>query len=504
MQNIKDKILSHKKISIVILLVTVVILYYGYKALFPTNTVSTYLLGTTTKGTIVSTITGTGQVSALNQLNVTPKVSGAITSVRVEAGEPVGQGQTLFTIDSRDAAKKVRDAELDLQTTITNADLQSKNSDIQAKNNAVAVENAHNNLLNSTFELVSNDSLTERSTKPTISGNYILKKEGIINIKTYGAGSGIYMSTEGLINDARSVNTLSNVPLGDTGLFINFPATTTSSMSWTLEIPNKNASNYISNKNNYEQALRTQSDYQATDPATLLNIQAKRNALEDAKQSLSDYSVRALFSGVIASVPVKIGDQVSSGTTLSTIITKQQIATIPFNEVDISKVKIGQKVTATFDAIEGLEITGKVISMDLIGTVTSGVVNYNVKVGFDTNDDRIKPGMSTNVSIATNIAQDILMVPTSAIKSTNGNYYVQLAPSGSKTTNGNTGVELTSAPTQAEITKGISDDINTEIKSGLVEGDIIVTKTITSTATTKAVSTAPSILGGTGGTRLGR
>ena len=96
------------------------------------------------------------------------------------------------------------------------------------------------------------------------------------------------------------------------------------------------------------------------------------------------------------------------------------------NEVDVAKIKVGQKTTLTFDAIDGLSIAGEVIDIDAVGTVTQGVVNYNVKIGFDTQDERIKPGMSVSATIIIEVKQDVLLIPNSAIKSAGEAYYVEM------------------------------------------------------------------------------
>jgi RND family efflux transporter MFP subunit len=217
---------------------------------------------------------------------------------------------------------------------------------------------------------------------------------------------------------------------------------------------------------------------------------------------LADYSVRAPFDGTMASVPIQKGDNTSSGTILGTIITTQQVATISLNEIDIAKIQLGQKVTLTFDAVPDLTITGKVAQIDSLGTVSQGVVNYNVKISFDTNDTRIKPGMSVNAAIITNVAQDVLTVPNSAIKTGGGVSYVQMfdtilpVPIA-----GVQGSPSTIPPRNQTVEVGISNGTSTEIISGLKEGDKIVTKTtITSTATT---TTVPSILGNPGGGNRG-
>jgi multidrug efflux pump subunit AcrA (membrane-fusion protein) len=164
------------------------------------------------------------------------------------------------------------------------------------------------------------------------------------------------------------------------------------------------------------------------------------------------------------------------------------------NEVDIAKIKLGQKTTVTFDAIEDLTLTGEVVEIDSVGTVSQGVVSYVVKINFDTNDDRIKPGMSISASIITNTAQDVLVIPSSAVKTKNGISYVE------KLDKSLSGSSATSFPAQTKVEIGLSDDSKTEIISGLNEGDFVVTKTVSgsnslSTKTTSSKSTNTNLMG---------
>jgi HlyD family secretion protein len=237
--------------------------------------------------------------------------------------------------------------------------------------------------------------------------------------------------------------------------------------------------------------------------SSLLSVKQKEIALADLKENLSKYNVRAPFGGIIASVPVQVGENVSSGTVLATIITSKKIATIPFTEVDIAKIKLGQKATLTFDAISNLTITGRVEEIDSIGTVSQGVVNYNVKISFDTNDSRIKPGMSTSVAIITNIKQNILAIPNSAIKTQNNASYIEVFNTAlPEALPGIQGSISTTPPTKINIETGISSDTLTEVISGLKEGDIIVIKTITGTTKTTNTSTK-NILSSMGGNKPG-
>ncbi|HBU07296.1 MAG TPA: hypothetical protein DEB09_04400 [Candidatus Magasanikbacteria bacterium] len=195
-----------------------------------------------------------------------------------------------------------------------------------------------------------------------------------------------------------------------------------------------------------------------------LAVEQKKNDLLSAQQSLADRSIRAPFAGVIVSTAISRGDEISANTTVCSLITKQKIATITLNEIDIAKVKVGQKVNLTFDAVEDLIITGEVAEVDTLGTVSQGVVSYSVKIAFDVQDDRIKPGMSVSASIIIDSKPDVLMAPTSAVKTQAGASYVEIL--------------VNNAPEKKDIQVGSSNDTMTEIVSGLNEGEEIIIQTI--------------------------
>jgi multidrug efflux pump subunit AcrA (membrane-fusion protein) len=143
-----------------------------------------------------------------------------------------------------------------------------------------------------------------------------------------------------------------------------------------------------------------------------------------------------------------------------------------------------------------------VAEIDSVGTVSQGVVTYNVKMSFDTQDDRVKPGMSVSAAIITDIKQDILVVPNSAVKSQSGMSYVEMfdmplpAP-----VDGLIGSISKIAPNKIPVEVGLANDSDTEITSGIKEGDEIVTRTILPSASTKTATAAPSLFGSAGGNR---
>lgn len=228
------------------------------------------------------------------------------------------------------------------------------------------------------------------------------------------------------------------------------------------------------------------------------NIAADEQNLAQLKQDLADYTVRAPFGGTIASVSAVKGDNASGA--LASIITTQQIAQLSVNEVDAAKIRVGEKASLTFDAIDGLTLTGRVASVDTVGTVSQGVVSYTVKITLDTQDERVKPGMTVNASIITDTRTDVLSVPSSAVKTAGGRSYVLAFQPPVQAATLTTRI----APAQIPVTTGISDDTNVEITSGLTWGTQIVIRSSNSTqAAAGASGTGASGAGFRGGGGFG-
>lgn len=240
------------------------------------------------------------------------------------------------------------------------------------------------------------------------------------------------------------------------------------------------------------------------------SLRNAQDGLRDARDALGDYTVRALFDGVIAKLPVKNAGQVSPSTVLATLLTKAKIAQVSLNEVDVSKMRVGQKATLTFDAVSGLSIAGEVREVDLVGTASQGVVSYTVKIAFLTEDERIKPGMSVSASIVTDVRSDVLRVANAAVKGSGESAAVSVLD-GVPLTSSSTSVGVSSsvAPRQVSVTAGLSDDAFTEIISGLNEGDAVLLRIVQPTAAAATTSGSGSqnsalrIPGVTGGTGFG-
>ncbi len=497
-QKIKTFIVGHKIISGAIALILIISSYFMFKSNATAEV--RYVTAIVEKGDIISSITGTGQVEATSTIELKAKSSGTITQVNVTAGSYVRKGQTLFVIDGSDALKGVRDAKLSLQ--IAESDLASAKKDYE--NTKVSKDTALKNLLldlnSSVVAMPESDNVNTNIVN--VSGTYTSTVQGRYTLEVYECSGGQCITYRGLESGSFAIKT--NVPqkLGDRGLYVTFTSLPKTGEEWYIDLPSLASTTYAAKLRAYEEGkLSIPQDIENAEETVKsreLALVQKQNALIDAQRTLSDYYVSAPFDGTIASVTAIVGNTASD--TLGTIITKQKVASITLNEVDVSKVSLGQKATLTFDAVENLTITGEVVEIDGVGTVTQGVVSYTVKISFDTDDARIKPGMSVSASVITAMKQGVLVIPASAIKTDTRGSYVEIfnpaLPVGTAASAQGSLSEV--LPEQVAVEVGVSDDTSTEVTTGLKEGDQVVSRTITSNTTKPSTVSTPSLFGNAG------
>ena len=523
MEKIKAFIINHKIWSIIILIIVIGVLYFVFKSKASTET--RYVTSDVAKGNVVVSVSGSGQIESSDTIDINAKISGEIVSVPVLVGQEVKKGQLIASVDSTDARIALETAQLSLDklkdpTTLT---LLQKENSLNS-----SYSDSWNNV--SSF-IIDMDSVV--SGLGTLHSGYLQNKTQLsdtgknkINIsdkaywdakKSYDDVSAFYrtLSRNSSTSDLDkltsetldSAKTISNaVKLAQASFDYTYEYLDQSSSSTEVVTDQKNLASWTTTANTYTNSLLSNSNSITENTQALkdtqaggsdLDIRQAELSLETKQNALNDCYVRAPFDGIIATLTAKVG-QIASGS-IGTLIAKQKVVKIALNEIDIAKIKLGQKATLTFDAIDGLSITGSVVGVDTVGTVSSGVVTYNVTISLDVDDARVKPGMSVSATIITNTAQDVIVVPSSAIKTKNGSSYVETFSSElPAAATGVTGSVSSVLPTQVTVEVGLADDSNTEITGGLKEGDIIVTKTIVSTTTTKTTTT-PSILSAVSG-----
>jgi HlyD family secretion protein len=185
------------------------------------------------------------------------------------------------------------------------------------------------------------------------------------------------------------------------------------------------------NKQLLEQGIIAQSDLDAAQTAydsALTGIKAAeasvmqtRGALKQAETNLNYATIRSPVDGIVVSRNVDVGQTVAASfqtPTLFTIaqdLTKMEIDT-SVDESDISKLKVGQPASFTVDAYPELQFTGKVIQIRNAPIVTQNVVTYIAVIGVDNNELKLKPGMTANVAVQIQRKDDVLKIPSAALR----------------------------------------------------------------------------------------
>jgi membrane fusion protein, macrolide-specific efflux system len=159
--------------------------------------------------------------------------------------------------------------------------------------------------------------------------------------------------------------------------------------------------------------------------------------------------------------------------------------TVAFSESDVNKLKVGQAVTVTPDALSGVELGAHVTAISPVGTTSSSVVSYTATLTLDQSDSRVKPGMSASAAVIVGQAQGV-NVPSAAVSGSGSLATVEVLRNGKQT--------------QQQVVVGLRGDSRTQIIGGLSAGEQVVIKTTLpplSSATT-TTSAATGTLGATG------
>ncbi|MDP4275678.1 MAG: efflux RND transporter periplasmic adaptor subunit, partial [Bacteroidota bacterium] len=259
-------------------------------------------------------------------------------------------------------------------------------------------------------------------------------------------------------------------------------------------------STYKRTKALFDKNLIAKSDYDQA----LYNYE---KAMADLKTSKSNYSrarvnlayayIYSPIDGVVLSRAVDEGQTVAASFSTPTLfsiandLTQMQVEA-NVDEADIGQVKEGQHVSFTVDAFPDMKFSGTVTQIRLKATTTNNVVTYTVIIHAPNPEKKLMPGLTANISIEISKASNVLTVPAKALRFTPDNdllqtYYKSLPESEQHKMKPNTQIQTASlGNTQVQplvwvkkgvsvnsvpVTIGISDGINTEITSGLKEGD---------------------------------
>src|SRR5579883_644927 len=442
-----------------------------------------YTQATATIGNLTVTVSGTGPVQAGAIYNLNFSASGPIQTIDVQVGQHVTQGQVLATLDPtslQDAVNQAQNSVNAAQTAVSNAQTNLNNTENQ-QNTAIDIAK-----INEQNEL--------NSCKATGSPN-----------SSSGGGSG---------NPTATPTPTPN-------------PTTVANCEKLVEDQYNQAVAQANSAITSAQNQLTSAQQQLTNAQT---------ALQTAKDNLANAKLVAPHDGVVEAINGLVGENAggggggssgsSSSGSSSAFIVLVDASTLniaaQISEADIASVAVNQPAQFTVPAYPSQTFHATVTSVDTLGQTSSSVVTFQVNLAIDMQSVgslHVYPGMTATVDITTAERIGALLVPASALSfaSTalqNGELdrsaLSSLIGSGNSATGGTSGnrgivVELKNGKlVPVLVTTGLTNGQQTEILSGLHEGDQVVVSQTGGTTTTSSSTNTRSIFSGSGGVGGGR
>lgn len=243
--------------------------------------------------------------------------------------------------------------------------------------------------------------------------------------------------------------------------------------------------NYERYKRLYEKNYVAKSDLdlaEATYKSDLAQIAAAQGTINQAQATLNNNLTNLRYTkivspvdGIVVSRAVDVGQTVAASFQTPTLfqvaqdLTNMQIE-VNVSEADIGKIKKGQEVEYTLDGYADSVFHGKVTEVRIAPTTVSNVVTYTVIVDVDNKDQKMIPGMTANASIITNKSENVICVPTDALKFT-----PKEITGGKKYKEQGLWILRHNKPTRISIETGAKDSDRTEIISKeLKENDRVI------------------------------
>ena len=195
-------------------------------------------------------------------------------------------------------------------------------------------------------------------------------------------------------------------------------------------------------------------------------LEQRNDAVDDLKDvldKLDDLSVKADIDGVISELALNKDQMVQEGAKLFSIESNKQVKIdVEIDELDIADIALGDEASVTFDAVPDKEFTASVVRINPVGVAANNVTNYTITL--ELNDaTNVLLGMSADVDIVSDTAENALVIPIEAIQIIDGEKYVVFE--------GDVDEELMYTPATHKVVTGLTDGVNIEVREGLSEGD---------------------------------
>jgi HlyD family secretion protein len=459
------------------------------------------------RGSLVATASGSGNIAAEQLLNLAFQSSGTVTDILVKEGDTVSAGQTLATLDARSLSLQVAAALSSLDSARARLaqakDGNARPEDMAAARAAVAsaqasydklTRGANESDINAAMAAVSSAQAAyaaAAASAGTTSSQMAAAKAalqkaqasvsqaqanydriaGVPDIGRRPESLALQSATIDYQQAKANYDSLAQTAGADATSRLDAAQAQIAQAKANLAKLTPAAEDVTAAKAGLDQAKANLA--KLTAPATTTDLQIQQAAVDQADQSLKqaqlaldNATLRAPFAGIVSQIRVVKGSQVAPANPVLTLINRSPLhVDLKLTENDVARVQLGQPVTLTVQSLGGWQSNGTVSFIAPAGDNVNGVVTYIVRVNFPDSDPRVRVGMTADLAIEVGRADNVLLVPNTAILPSGTGRAVQI-PAAAAT--GAAGAR------DVVVQIGISDGTNTEIKSGLAEGEQVI------------------------------
>ena len=460
-----------------------------------------YTPDTVQRRSLTTAVSGTGTVTPIESYYLKPLVTGEVLEAPFEVGDRVEKGDVLYRLDAKDAEMSIQQAELTVRQAQKSYDDLAANLTVRAGGAGVVQK-----VLVQRGDLVSPGTpiaeIADTSNLTVVLPFHSADAQGI------APGQSAQVTVAGTLETLPgTVESVSTADLVGTGgalvrhvkVRVSTPGALTSANSATAQVGDIACAGGA----NFEEALRQTVVAQASGEVTGVSVTAgsavsagstlvslggtaAQSSLEDlsialenarlslqrAQDALENYTITAPISGTVIEKNVKAGDNVNNieSGSLAVIYDLSYLKLeMNISELDLSKVKGGQRVDITADAIPGEVFEGRVDRVSINGTTTNGFTTYPATILLE-DYGGLNPGMNVSADIVVEQVENALSIPAAAVQRGDT---VLVPLEGCLSPDGATVID----PTRTEertVTLGGGDGEYVEITSGLNEGDAVL------------------------------
>ena len=476
--------------------------------------VGPYTADTVQRRDLTVAVSGTGTVTPIDSYQMRALAAGEVLEAPFEVGDRVEKGDVLYRLDAKNAEMSIAQAELSLRQAQKNYDDLAANLTVSASAPGVVQQ-----VLVQKGDLVGPGTpVAEVADTSTLTVTLPFHTADARGIRPgQSAEVTIAGTLETLPGTVESVSSAELVGAGgalvrQVKIRVENPGALTSANAATAQVGDIACASGANFEENLRQTVTAQASGEVTDiPVTAgsqvyagsalailggpsaqssledaaISLENARLTLQQAQDVLENYTITAPIDGTVIEKNVKAGDKVDgidSGALAVIYDLSYLKLEMNISELDLSKLREGQKVDITADAIPGEVFTGTVDRISINGTTTNGFTTYPATILLEEYGG-LNPGMNVSADIIVERTEGALSVPASAVQ--RGNTVLVplegcLAPDGT--------VADPSRSEERTVTLGGSDGTYVEITSGLEEGETVLVPALADAAMGGAVS----------------